>query len=125
MKVIDTTVAIDHLRGRAEASAVLRDLIARREPVVASELVRYELGTGVRDGEVEAVEAFCRTVAWVPVDEEIARLAGAFARRYRPAHHVIDDVDFLIGATAHVLDAQLLTTNVRHFPMMEGLAPPY
>lgn len=34
-------------------------------------------------------------------------------------------VDYLIAATAIVADAELLTTNIRHFPMLEGLAPPY
>jgi predicted nucleic acid-binding protein len=31
----------------------------------------------------------------------------------------------LIAATALLLDAELLTTNVRHFPMIAGLAPAY
>jgi len=31
----------------------------------------------------------------------------------------------LIGATALVLDAELLTTNVRHFPMVADLQPAY
>ncbi|MGH9000661.1 MAG: type II toxin-antitoxin system VapC family toxin, partial [Acidimicrobiia bacterium] len=33
--------------------------------------------------------------------------------------------DFLIAATSSLLDAELLTTNVRHFPMFPKLAPPY
>jgi predicted nucleic acid-binding protein len=31
----------------------------------------------------------------------------------------------VIAATAIVLDAELLTTNVRHFPMLEGLRAAY
>jgi predicted nucleic acid-binding protein len=34
-------------------------------------------------------------------------------------------VDHLIAATALVLDAELLTMNVRHFPMLAGLSAPY
>lgn len=33
--------------------------------------------------------------------------------------------DYLIAATSMLADADLLTTNVRHFPMIEGLAPAY
>jgi predicted nucleic acid-binding protein len=31
----------------------------------------------------------------------------------------------VIAATALLLDADLLTTNVRHFPMLAGLQPAY
>jgi predicted nucleic acid-binding protein len=45
--------------------------------------------------------------------------------RIRLSHSGIDDADYLIAATAIVLDADLLTTNTRHFPMLKGLRPPY
>jgi hypothetical protein len=37
----------------------------------------------------------------------------------------IDAADYLIAATALLLEAELLTTNVRHFPMLTGLEPAY
>lgn len=95
------------------------------EEVVASEAVRFELLAGVREAERPRVEAFFQTLSWVPVDEEVSRMGGELARRHRAAFSGIDDVDYLIAATALVLDAELLTTNVRHFPMLEGLEPAY
>jgi predicted nucleic acid-binding protein len=80
---------------------------------------------GVRKGEVEALEQFFTAVSWVPVGEEVARTAGELARQHRRAHSGIDDVDYLIAATAVLLEAELLTTNVRHFPMLDGLQAPY
>ncbi len=59
------------------------------------------------------------------MDEEVSRVAGSLAQRFRRAYSGIDDADYLIPATALVLDAELLTTNVRHFPMLEGLNPAY
>ncbi len=59
------------------------------------------------------------------IDTTIARTAALFARRYRRSHTGIDDADYLIAATAVVADAELLTTNVRHFPMLRGLSTPY
>jgi predicted nucleic acid-binding protein len=47
------------------------------------------------------------------------------AREYPPAYRGIDDADYLITATSVILDAELLTMNVRHFPMLGGLAPAY
>jgi predicted nucleic acid-binding protein len=63
--------------------------------------------------------------SWVPVDEPIVRTAGLLARKHREAYSGIDDVAYLIAATALVIDAELLTTNVRHFPMLAGLRPVY
>jgi predicted nucleic acid-binding protein len=55
----------------------------------------------------------------------VSRTAGLLARKHRTTYSGIDDVDYLIAATALVLDAELLTTNVRHFPMLAGLRSPY
>lgn len=125
MKLLDTTVAVDHLRGLAAATTLLDGLAASGEQLVASEVVRFELLAGVREPELPALETFFSALAWVPVDEPVARVAGELARRYRRGYSGIDDVDYLIAATALVLDAQLLTTNVRHFPMLPDLRPAY
>lgn len=125
MKLLDTSVAIDHLRGSPPAVELLRALIEAEDPVLASEIVRFELLAGVREAEVAALEQFCSSISWVPVGEEVARAAGSLAQRHRRAHSGIDDADYLIAATALLLDAELLTTNVRHFPMLADLAPAY
>jgi predicted nucleic acid-binding protein len=125
VKLIDTTIAVDHLRGARAATELLTDLTSDGETLVASEITRFELLAGVRKAELEALEAFFSSLAWAPIDEEISRAAGTLAHRLRRSHTVIDDADYLIAATAMVLQADLLTTNVRHFPMIEGLRAPY
>ena len=125
MKLLDTTIAIDHLRGDHRATDLLERLTVAGEPLLASELSRFELLAGMRPDELEPTEMFMGALAWVPVDEAIARLAGSLAAEYRRSHSGIDAIDYLIAATATVVGAQLLTTNVRHFPMISGLRPPY
>jgi predicted nucleic acid-binding protein len=125
VKLLDTTVAIDHLRGTPAAVGLLADLLEADDPVLASEVVRFELLAGVRADEMEALERFFAALSWVPVAEDIARAAGSLASQYRGAFSGIDDADYLIAATALVLDAELLTTNVRHFPMLAGLRAVY
>lgn len=125
MKLLDTSVAIDHLRGFPPAVELLSGVVEAEEFLLASEVVRFELLAGVRETEVGALEQFFSAISWVPVGEEVARAAGSLAQRHRRAHRGIDDADYLIAATALLLDAALLTTNVRHFPMIEGLASPY
>lgn len=125
MKLLDTSVAIDHLRGSPPAVDLLSGLIEAEESLLASEVVRFELLAGVRAKEVEALEQFFSALSWVPVGEEVARAAGSLAQHHRRADGGIDDADYLIAATALLLDAELLTTNVRHFPMLAGLEPAY
>ncbi len=125
MKFLDTSVAIDHLRGVEASSNLLRRLIATGETVAASEVVRFELLAGVRRDERDSLERFCAALAWVPVDEPVARAAAALARQYRRAYQGIDDIDYVIAGTALLLGADFLTTNVRHFPMFDGLRAPY
>lgn len=60
MKLLDTSVAIDHLRGEQAAVDLLKRLIAEQEPVVASEVVRFELLASVRDDELAALERSSR-----------------------------------------------------------------
>jgi predicted nucleic acid-binding protein len=125
VKLLDTSVAVDHLRGAEPAVNLLTQLIDDEDALTASEVVRFELLAGVRDDEIEALEQFFSALVWVPVTEDISREAGSLARRDRRAHSGIDDADYLIAATALVLDADLLTTNLRHFPMLPGLQPAY
>ena len=67
MKLLDTSVAVDHLRGEEPAVELLSGLVAANEPLLASEVVRFELLAGVREDEVEALERFFSALSWVPV----------------------------------------------------------
>jgi predicted nucleic acid-binding protein len=125
VKLLDTTIAIDHLRGDSRATDLLGRLTTGGEPLLASELSRFELLAGMRPDELDLTELFMGALTWVPVDEAISRLAGSLAAEYRRSHSGIDAIDYLIAATASVVGAELLTTNVRHFPMISGLQPPY
>ena len=125
MKLLDTTVAVDHLRGDKAAVDLLRDLVESEETLAASEVVRFELVAGVLEDELPALEQFFSALTWVAVGEDVARTAGELARKHRRAYSGIDDADYFIAATALLLEADLLTTNVRHFPMLPGLQPPY
>jgi predicted nucleic acid-binding protein len=72
VKVLDTSVAIDHLRGVEPAVDLLTGLVDHGETIAASEVVRFELLAGVRDREVDALERFFAALSWT-TDEDIAR----------------------------------------------------
>jgi predicted nucleic acid-binding protein len=122
--VVDTSVLIDVLRGRPEATQVLRE--ARiAGPIHASEVTRLEVLAGMRPAEETATREFFGAFVWHPLDESIAEIAGELGRRWLPAHSGIDAADLIIAATAVALDAELLTLNVKHFPMFSGLTAPF
>jgi predicted nucleic acid-binding protein len=125
VKLVDTSVALDHLRGDLRATALLNDLVAVREPVAASEVTRVELLAAMRPGERESSEEFFSVLSWVPVNEHIARVAGDLASARSATRQRVGPIDYLIAATAIVLDAELVTTNPRRFPMLSGLKPAY
>ncbi|MGH3499559.1 MAG: type II toxin-antitoxin system VapC family toxin [Nocardioidaceae bacterium] len=125
MNLLDTSVAVDHLRGYRPATALLEDLLRSDDVLVASEVTRFELLAGVRPDEQAALEDFFLVVDWVPVTEDVVRSAGAYARTYRRSHSGIAAADYLIAGSVAVLGAGLLTGNVGHFPMFEDLHAPY
>ena len=122
--LVDTSVLIDYLRGHERAAAVLEQERAAA-PLHASEITRLEVLAGMRPAEEDATRLLLSTLRWHPVDADVAEDAGALGRRWLPSQHTIDGADLAIAATAIRAGAQLLTRNVRHFPMFPGLHAPY
>jgi predicted nucleic acid-binding protein len=124
--VLDTSVLIDHLRGRPRAAtALIPDAIARDDELCSSYVVRAELLAGMRASEENATRDLMRLISWYDVDESVAEAAGALGRRYLASHPGVDVADLIIAALTRQLDAELKTTNVKHFPMFKGLRAPY
>jgi predicted nucleic acid-binding protein len=122
--LVDTSVLIDVLRGEVAAADLLRDARAVG-PLHASEVTRLEVLAGMRAQEEVATRALLAVLTWHPLDEEVADKAGDLGRTWLPGNRGIDAADLAIAATAVILDAQLFTKNVKHFPMFEGLSAPY
>lgn len=119
--LVDTDVLIDFLRGYAPAVEWLRE--ARNRPLV-SVITVAELRAGMRAGEESALESLFDALIVLPVDERIATRAGDLRRQFGPGHGT-GLADALIAATAIVNQARLVSLNVRHYPMVEGLLSPY
>jgi len=122
--LVDTSILIDYLRGHADAGKLVE-----RERAAgllhASEITRLEILAGMRPAEEDATRALLSTLVWHPVDVEIAEEAGSLGRRWLPSHQTIDSADLAIAATAIRTGTELLTRNVRHFPMFADLQTPY
>jgi predicted nucleic acid-binding protein len=122
--VVDTSILIDVLRGEPAAVTVLREARASG-PLHASEVTRLEVLAGMRAPEERSTRALFGAFSWHSLDERLAEIAGELGRQWLPGDRGIDSADLAIAATAIVLDARLLTRNVKHFPMFGGLSTPY
>ncbi len=123
--VLDTSVLVDHLRGRSQARDALQHGVADGARLAASVLTKIEVLRGMRSAERSAVRQLFAALEWIAMSDDVAETAGQFARHYRSSHHNIEVPDYIIAATTYRLDAELWTCNVKHFPMFPGLTPPY
>ncbi len=124
--MLDTSVLIDHLRGRSRAATeLIPNAIARGDELWSSYIVRAELLAGMRAEGEGATRDLMRLISWAEVDESVSEAAGALGRRYLRSHPGIEVSDLIVAALAQHLDAELKTINVKHFPMFKELRPPY
>jgi predicted nucleic acid-binding protein len=118
----DTDVLVDFLRGQKEAVAFVK---THSDQIILSVIVIAELYAGIK-GETEkaVLEKLVSLFRVVPVTSALAKAGGLYKRDYGKSHRVAL-ADALLAATAQAENAELKTLNVKHFPMLKGLAPPY
>ena len=120
--LIDTDIVIDFLRGDKKAISHLK---AKSEFICFSAITVAEIYAGIK-GKKEEVEVE-RLFSIFPVIEttnKIAMEAGKLVRQYHPSHSV-EIPDAIIAATCLISGSELNTLNIKHYPMFEGLKPPY
>ncbi len=79
----------------------------------------------MRAGEEGPTRDLMRLISWSEVDESVSEAASALGRRYLRSHPGIEVSDLIVAALAQHLDADLKTTNLKHFPMFQDLKAPY
>lgn len=125
IKVVDTSVLVDHLRGDPRATERLRAAVEATDELWSVVVVRTEVLAGARPAEEPAIRSLMGQLRWLDVTSDLADAAGRLAARYLRSHPGVDTVDYLLAATVQALDGELLTLNVRHFPMFPRLQPAY
>lgn len=122
MKLFDSDVLIEHLKGNQAATTLLLEASAI-EQAACSVLTRFELLAGMRLKERSEIRGLLASMNNIEVSVDVATRAGEWARTYRRSHEGISPIDYLIAATAEVSGSDLLTQNVKHFPMFPELEP--
>lgn len=88
-----------------------------------SVLTRFELLAGMRADERSEIRLLLDSLTNLEASSEVATRAGEWARTFRRSHQGISSIDYLVAATTEVHGADLLTQNVKHYPMFTDLEP--
>lgn len=117
--LLDTSVILDHLNGRAGRTASLGQLLDQGNLLACCPVNLTEVYAGLRPGEEERTKAFLDSLDFLPVTAEIAIRAGLLRRDWRQKGQTLSFSDVTIAAVAIANRTPLLTDNRKHFPMPE------
>ena len=116
--VLDTNVLIEILKGNAAATARVTSF---QVPLYISSITAMELYYGaLNKNEMKKLERFIATFTLSYPDEKVSHRALLLIKQYAKSH-CLDIPDSIIAATALVLDAPLLTYNLKDFHYIDGL----
>jgi len=87
--------------------------------------VRAEILRSAFGSEIAPATGLLDALEWLDVDDELADRSGELGRPFVRSHQCISITDLLLAAAADRLGGQLLTRNVRHYPMFPHLRPAY
>ena len=119
-KLLDTTVLVDVIRQKEEALDYV-DAARKAGTVCLSIVTKMELVIGCRDKtEVQRIEKLLADYDMLDITPLISRKAYELIVQFSRNHGLVIP-DAFIAATALVEDAVLVTSNIRHFSMIEGL----
>jgi predicted nucleic acid-binding protein len=120
MKILESTVLVD-LSRQDELARAYVDAERKAGVVKVSIVSNMELIIGCRNkAEVQKTEKFLADYDVLDITPLIGRKAYELISRFSKSHGLVIP-DALIAATALVENAVLVTSNIRHFSMIEGL----
>jgi len=118
MYTLDTNAIIYYLKGEKKAVSLLNKIFTQNRPIYISAITELELFsfTDMSLAEIQQIEEILKTLAVIPVDSRIARIAGNLRRNYR-----LKTPDSAIAATALFTNTTLITRNLRDFQKVPKL----
>lgn len=118
LKVLDSTVLIDFLRGRP-AVARVADLRGAGDVAATTAVNVEEIVRGLRPVENDAARSLFRGLVVLPIDAPVAWRAGEWRREHAARGVTLWQADCLVAAAAVVHGGVLVTGNPKDFPMID------
>ncbi|HKZ75745.1 MAG TPA: PIN domain-containing protein [Actinomycetota bacterium] len=115
--LLDTSVLIDHLRGRIVTRDRLRSIRARGDDAFVCAVSVEEVTRGIRPTEDDAFVELLDGLLVAPLGIPEGRLAGFWRRSFARRGRTLSQADALVAAAAAGIGARLATGNPKDFPM--------
>jgi tRNA(fMet)-specific endonuclease VapC len=116
--LLDSDVIIWHLRGRHEATEMIRKLQNFSLPGCSAVSV-FEVQMGAKRGEEEATLRFLKALKIFDINWEVADRSAQLVREYKSKGKTLGVADALIAGTCLYHDLTLVTYNRKHYPIAE------
>lgn len=113
--VLDTTLLIDHAKGRRDGVAMLTRLFEETANLYTCDVVDCESMSGGTAEERETIRRLLQALEFLAIDPEAARWAGDRRRELRALGRRRPLGDSLIAALAWRMDATVVTRNPSDF----------
>lgn len=117
--LLDSDAIIDVLAGFPATVAFMEQLQAQGHQMCTCAVVVADVTTGLKPEHRVRGERLLGALEFLPTSREAARQAGQWRGDYRRRGIQLATTDCLIAAVAHEQGAQLITANLRDFPMPE------
>lgn len=122
--LIETSVIIDYLRGREQATALLGSLDGNLSSsyICIAELYEGLFRVTNRATHEQAVQTFFNSLDVIyGLDQEITQKFGELRAVLKQSGNIIEDFDLLLAATCIVYNLTLITFNKKHFSHVKEL----
>ncbi|HET7235798.1 MAG TPA: PIN domain-containing protein [Actinomycetota bacterium] len=117
--LLDSTVAIDVLKGRPAAVSRFLGLESAGDVPYVCAVTVEEVTSGLKPRERDRATKLFEGLRVAPLGMAEGRLAGWWRRAYREKGRTLSQADALIAAAAVGVGARLATGNPKDFPMSD------
>ena len=119
MYTLDTNIIIYFLKGESKVKKFLRENTLKNSRFFISTISEAELFgyPEITSEEVLKIDEILQSISIIPIDSQIARLAGFFKKKYKTALP-----DSIIAATSYLTNTVLLTRNIKDFKKIKEIS---
>ena len=120
--LLDSDAVVDYLKGVASTMTLVRHLGVQRHELCTCDVVVCEIHSGLGGllpHHRAQAERLLAALEYLPTSRQAAQQAGDWRAAYRSQGVQLPATDCLIAAVAHAHGAELITANLRDFPMPE------
>ncbi|MEK7174724.1 MAG: type II toxin-antitoxin system VapC family toxin [Patescibacteria group bacterium] len=118
MYTLDTNTIIYYLKDDEKIVSFFKYSLSKNIPLNISAMTEIELFgfPNLENEETKLIEDLLKSIAVIPIDSQIARIAGFIRRTYK-----IKIADAVISATALFTNSTLATRNTKDFKKITNL----